>query len=324
MPDGVSALDEAAARWAVRVDAGTLSAEEEAELDRWTAADPRHAGAFARAMAANAYFERAAFLGATSMPQPEPPEPEQPQRILMSRRTWLGGGAGAIAASLLAVIGLRSWQGGERIQTTRGNIRRSALADGSAVTLNTAAAIDVAFKPQLRTVKLLAGEVNFDVAKDRARPFLVDAGPVRITVVGTSFIVRLLEAGMVAVTVREGIVDVSQGEAAPTRLVAGDRLTLGASGTPDHRRLSAADVDRLGLWQSGQIDLTDMTLADAAAEFARYSDQHIVIEDPAVARMKVAGIYSTSDPAGFAEAAAQSLDLKMSRSTDAILLSAAR
>jgi transmembrane sensor len=324
MPGGVSALDETAARWAVRVDAGSLSAEEEAELDRWTAADPRHAGAFARAMAANAYFERAAALGASSAPQAEAPETDQPQPGRISRRVWLGGGAGAIAASLLAIVGIRNWQAGERIQTTRGSIRRSALADGSAVTLNTAAAIDVALKPHLRAVRLLAGEVNFDVAKDRARPFLVDAGPVRITVVGTSFIVRLLEAGAVAVTVREGIVDVSQDGAAATRLVAGDRLVTGGSAPHARQRLSATDVDRLGLWQSGQIDLTDMTLADAVAEFARYSDQHIAIRDPAIARMKVAGIYSTSDPAGFAEAAAQSLDLKMSRSTDTILLSSAR
>lgn len=320
-PGDVNALDEAAARWAVRVDAGSLTAEDEAELERWTSADPRRAGAFARAMAANAYFDRTAAMGAT---RALPAEAEPAPRIMINRRAWIGGGAGAIAASALAIVGVRSWLAGERIQTPLGSVRRSALADGSAVTLNSAASIDVALKPHLRTVRLLAGEVNFDVAKDAARPFVVDAGDISITVVGTSFIVRLLEPSAVMVTVREGIVDVSHDRAPATRLTAGDQLTMGGPTPTDRRRLTASDVDRIGLWQSGQIDLTDLTLADAAREFARYSDQHIVIRDPAISRLKVAGIYSTSDPAGFAEAAAQSLDLKMSRSADTILLSPGR
>jgi transmembrane sensor len=326
--NSASALEEAAARWALRVDAGTLSAQEEAELEAWTAADVRHAGAFARALAASAYLDRAVALGAhgAAMPVAQPaPAEQQPGRSQLSRRMWMGGAAGALAASLVVAVGLKPWSRAERLSTPRGSIRRVALADGSALTLNTGASVEVDFAPQTRGIRLLAGEANFDVTHDKARPFTVDAGIARIQVVGTSFLVRLLEVGSVSVTVREGIVDVRTDLAGVTRLLAGDRLIVLANGQGLVRdRLTPAAVDKAGLWQSGELDLTGMTLGDAAAEFARYSDRPIVIADPAVARLKVAGIYSISDPAGFAQAAADSMDLHLEQSDTGLRLSRRR
>jgi transmembrane sensor len=320
-----SALDERAAGWAVRVDAGTLSLAEERELEAWTQADPRHAGAFARAMAANAFFDRAAALRPQDLGDQQPFRNAQPINDPMphalSRRAWIGGGLGAIAATLVAVVGVSHWTAEDRLSTPRGSVRRVALADGSAVTLNTIADIAVTMARDVRRVRLIAGEVNFDVAKDRKRPFLVEAGAVQVRVVGTSFLVRLADDGGVSVTVREGIVEVRRENEAPIRLTAGDRLVIGAGTAARREVLSMADVDRLGLWQRGQMDLTGMTLGDAAREFSRYSDLNIRIPDPQVARLKVAGIYSTSDPGGFAEAAALAQDLRVETTKEGILLS---
>lgn len=44
-------IDKRAAEWAVRLDRGELSPEEQAEVEAWAAADTRHLGALARAMA---------------------------------------------------------------------------------------------------------------------------------------------------------------------------------------------------------------------------------------------------------------------------------
>ena len=319
--DSATALEERAALWAVRVDAGTLSAAEEAELDAWTRDDPRHAGAFARAMAANAFFDRAAALRVADAPVDGGPAAVPLARRGISRRALVGGAAGAMAASMLGAIGLSLWTAGETIAAPLGSVRRASLRDGSAVTLNTSAKIRVALEPAIRRVELVAGEVNFDIAKDAARPFVVAVDQVSIRVVGTSFLVRRMDAGAVAVTVREGIVAVSRDGGAVARLTAGDRLVVHAARPPAIERLSMAEVDRLGLWQRGELDLTDMTLGDAAREFARYSDQRIVIADPAVARLKVAGIHSTSDPAGFARAAALAQGLRMSATPETITLS---
>jgi transmembrane sensor len=327
-----NARDECAAHWALRVNSGLISRDEEAELDAWTSEDARNLGAFARAMAANAYFDRAAALGV-----PYPPKEERSAQspdlwaldehraysskpLGVSRRGWIGGGLGAMAAALVGGIGLKHWLGAESYAAPLGNVQRSALRDGSAVTLNSSAEIKVAFKDALRQVSLVTGEANFDVAKDAARPFIVDAGPVQIRVVGTSFLVRLDDDDRGSITVREGIVEVHNGADNPVRLIAGDHLSF-ARQTMKQERLTMADVDRMGLWQRGEMDLTGMTLADAASEFARYSDMKIMIDDPAVSALKVAGVYSTSDPAGFARAAALAQGLKVAVSVDKITLS---
>jgi transmembrane sensor len=222
--DAQTTLSEYAARWAVRADAGELTAAEQDELEAWTNADPRHAGAFARAMAANAYFDRVAALKPQDIQQAAKTTETQVvgDRSAITRRAWLGGGLTAMAATIIAAIGVSRWNTGERIAAPLGSVRRAALADGSAVTLNTNAEITVALEQSVRRVHLLAGEVNFDVAKDRNRPFLVDAGPVQVQVVGTSFLVRRTDDDTVAVTVREGIVEVHRDGKAPVRLLAGD------------------------------------------------------------------------------------------------------
>jgi len=321
--DAQTALSKHAARWAVRIDAGELTAAEQDELEAWTNADPRHAGAFARAMAANAYFDRMAALNPQDIQQAANTTETQTvsDRPAITRRAWLGGGLSAMAATIIAAIGVSRWHTGEHITAPLGSVRRAALADGSAVTLNTNAEITVALEQSVRRVHLLAGEVNFDVAKDRSRPFLIDAGPVQVQVVGTSFLVRRTDGDTVAVTVREGIVEVHRDGDAPVRLLAGDQLIVGPAVPIRRETLSMADVDRMSLWQRGEIDLTGMTLGEAAVEFARYSDRRILIADPQVAGLKVAGIYSTSDPAGFAQAAALALNLKIRADRADLLLS---
>jgi len=326
-PCSANALDERAAQWALRVDEGTLNARDEAELDAWVAADPRHAGAFARAMAASAYFDRAVALGVDrDIPEPEIPAAletaDRPSPRGVSRRLWLGGAAGAIAASLLAAVGLSRLTGSTTLTADKGTVRRTALQDGSAVTLNAGSEVSVAMQPLERRIAMSAGEANFDVAKDPARPFIVEAGAVRIRVVGTSFLVHLSDVGDVAVIVREGRVEVRTAGSAPALLSAGDRIAVPVRGPIVREQLSAGEVDRLGLWQRGEMDLTGLTLADAAKQYARYSDRRILVEDPQVAQLKIAGVFSTSDPAGFARAAALAHDLHVTMRDDTLVLSA--
>jgi len=58
------AIDRAAAGWATRLDGAARSPSEDPAFETWIAADPRHRGALARAMAVLAYFDSAKALGA--------------------------------------------------------------------------------------------------------------------------------------------------------------------------------------------------------------------------------------------------------------------
>ena len=313
--DSSAAIDAAAAAWAARADRGPLSMEDQKALEAWADEDPRRAGAYARALAVNAHADRAQALGEDFAPA------LHPVAVAAGRRRLLASGGALAAATVLGVAGYQALSFKGRVVTRKGDIRRAPLDDGSAVTLNTDTVIKAAFNGQIRRVDLVRGEALFDVAKDAARPFVVVAGKVRVRAVGTSFTVRAHGDGQVDVLVREGVVEVWRGQGgAPLRLAAQTATKVDVAGPLRAIRVAASAVDSATAWRQGQIDLDGLTLGEAAAEFARYSDRRIVVDDPAVARLKMAGLFSASDPDGFARAAALSLGLVATPQADGVRL----
>lgn len=309
-------IDAAAAAWAARVDRGPLSAEDQAALEAWAAVDPRRAGAYAKALAVSVHLDRAQGLGSNFAPKTHPAAKAN------ERRRLLASGGVLAAASVIGLLGYGALNLRGRLKTAKGDIRRAPLSDGSAVTLNTETTIRTVFDSKMRRVDLLRGEALFDVAKDAARPFVVVAGQVRVRAVGTSFTVRNRDDGQVGVVVREGVVEVWHGsQGKPVRLAAEHAVDVGDAGALQPTQVGAAAVDRALAWRQGQIDLAGLTLGQAADEFARYSDRRIFIDDPAVARLKMTGLFSASDPDGFAKAAALSLGLRAVEQADGVRLS---
>lgn len=302
-------VDREAADWSARVDRG-LSAAEQSNLDGWLGGDVRRIGAYGRMRALALQTERVAALG----PVHSPREFAWKETGKLSRRRFLAGSA--IAASL-AGAGFMSWLGMDRghVRTRKGEIRQIALQDGSVVTLNTLSEIAVDLTKARREIRVLAGEVFFEVARDAARPFSVIAGAMEAKALGANFIVRALPGEAIQVLVRKGFVEVLRTDRVndqPIKLAANMRATSRSERTDD--RPSAIEVTpvpealvlRAIAWRDGHIEFEGETLGQAAAEFARYSETRIVI-DPDLAQERIAGLYQTNDPVGFAKAAAASL-----------------
>ncbi|HUO23563.1 MAG TPA: FecR domain-containing protein [Caulobacteraceae bacterium] len=294
-------IDEAAALWVARLDRG-LSAEEDLALQAWLADDIRRLGAFARMRALSARTERSAGLGQDYRPERFRP----PSAPWLTRRRMIQSGAagGAVAA---AAAGTALWLAGAngRYQTRKGEVRVVALGDGSVVTLNTASTLAVRYSRTQRLIKLLEGEALFDVAKDAARPFLVAAGDLNVRAVGTSFTVRRLSGAPVQVLVQEGVVELRKTSLAtqPVRLSANMRAVGGQALTG--AAVQPSEVKRELIWREGRIEFEGESLADASAEFARYSDTRIVIDDPELARLEISGSFQSNDPVGFGRAVAE-------------------
>jgi transmembrane sensor len=89
------------------------------------------------------------------------------------------------------------------------NTAVDTLSDGSVVTLNKNTVLNypTAFKGKTRTVQL-KGEAFFAVAHNKAKPFIVQADKISITVVGTAFNVKNYDSS-IRVIVESGIVQVS-------------------------------------------------------------------------------------------------------------------
>lgn len=290
-------IDAKAAEWVAREDRGPLSAEETSERDAWLETDRRHLGAYARMRAIMLHSERV-YRGEAPV--------SAAARARPSRRRWIGRVAALAAVLALGLgMGFQAWNAG--VHSTRvGEIDRLALEDGSVITLNTDTRVRVSFDAHGRNIELLRGEAMFDVAKDKSRPFVVTAGETSVTAVGTSFMVRRAP-DEVGVLVREGIVAVRKDDDAPRKLIANDRMLMPKQARVVVDRVDDAQVGRELAWREGMIAFNGETMEEVAREFARYSDIRIRIDDPVVARRRVVGLFSATDPIGFSRAVAQGL-----------------
>ncbi len=315
-------IDSVAADWAARLDRGSLSPAEDQALDSWLAGDPRRAGAFAKARAVSLLSERARALGPGYDPKAFEPSRMQPPQV--SRRQLLWGGSAAASLAVASLAGYAVLGQGQAYATDRGQMKVVPLSDGSVVSLNTASRIRVHYTHSRRTVYLEEGEALFDVVKDAARPFLVLAGTTKVTGAGSSFAVRHLADAPVEVIVRTGFVDVAPAATLASRLRLDANMRVlapqGADRVEAPAVVAPVEVERATAWREGRIAFQGETLAKAAQEFERYSDTRIVIDDPAIAREEITGLFQVNDPVGFAHAVASSFDLRVAVSEKQVRL----
>lgn len=303
------AIEKAAAEWAARASAGPLPAAAQEELEAWLGADSRRLGAYARARAVIEQVRRAGALGPAIL---EPDTGIAGTPALHGRRRFLSWGlSAAAAASAASMAWIAFGDRGLDYATARGEVRLIPLADGSSVTLNTLSRISVLFDSARRVVRLLDGEALFNVVYDAARPFVIDAGDAVITALGSQFLVSHLAAEAVKVLVRDGEVSLRHKTlGSTTRLRANSFATLSGDTALHSRPVRPAEVTRALTWREGMLAFEDMPLPQAIAQFARYSDMRIVLDDPALNNETVTGLFSANDPEGFARAVASTFAVR--------------
>jgi transmembrane sensor len=301
-------VEQAAVAWALR---HPLDAEGKSELDAWLAEDRRHVGALLRAQAGLSVLERG-VAGDHSVVTTLRPK--------VSRRWLLAGAGSAIAAAIAGVIGWPMLTG-ERVETARGEIRRLPLADGSVATIDTSSELRVVMARDSRRISLDKGQAWFEVAKDRARPFLVDADIAQVRAVGTAFSVRRTGDG-VQVAVTEGKVAAwaTDASGAMTILEAGQYATFRRGASAPVTGTAPEAIERSLAWRDGEIALENETLASAAAQFNRYNRQQLIVADPGLASERLVGLFQIDKPEVFAATLAASLGVAVTTTPDEIRL----
>jgi transmembrane sensor len=241
-----------------------------------------------------------------------------------TRRWAVGAVASAAAAALVAAFCLRApgLRPRQRFATGKREIRTMLLSDGSRTVMNAASQASFAFDPRQRLVLLDHGEGWFDVAKDKARPFIVRAGEIEARAVGTAFAVARTPSS-VDVTVTEGVVEI----AAPrgtVRVAAGGRASVPFDGEMVVAAVTPAALDRDLAWREHRVILDGETLAAAVEAFNRFNERKIVIEDPALAQEPVVGSFDLFAPDQFADAVSSAFSIPVARRDGAIILGATR
>ncbi|MBP7335930.1 FecR domain-containing protein [Niveispirillum sp.] len=304
-------IEAEAAEWLVRRSEGRQDPAADAAFQAWRDADPRHQGAYVRLQAVDA---RLARLRAASTGRMEPPA----WRRAIARHPLT---AAALAACLLMTVALGAalWPGPVDLETAVGEQRRSVLADGSSVELNTATHLAIDLSATLREIHLEQGEALFQVAKDKARPFVVRTPLADVRAVGTAFTVNI-DGGDLAVAVSEGVVSIEQAGRELTRVAAGQNFRMTPDGHSQQEEHPVAELERLQSWRSGRLVFAGETLAAAAAAFNRYNHLHIDIPDPSIAALQVGGSFRATDPAGFTDALVQSFPVGVQRQGNRLIL----
>ncbi|WP_051651048.1 FecR family protein [Brevundimonas bacteroides] len=324
-PDPRAPFVEIAAAWAEEARVG-LTARRSAALEAWLDQSDLHRRAFDEVRAADE-----ALLRHSS----EPDLMALREAALRARPPRFGFGFERIAAALAALTLLVSgawwavdrWPSAGRVEAAPAVYRTEAgerstvtLPDGSVATLNTASAMEVAYRRGERRVRLIEGQAIFAVAHDAEAPFSVRAGDHVVTATGTLFEVRLDDAGT-RVALLEGGVRVAPVERSPrgsaVTLVPGEVLTTSREGLV---RVRHADVARLAEWRSGWVSFDDTALQDAVSEMNRYGGPRIVIADAEAARMRLSGVFRTGEPDRFARTAVEALPISMSSEGGTIVL----
>ena len=321
-------IEQQAADWLVRRDAGDWAPHDQQALEAWLSASARHKVAFLRLESAWSEAGRLQAFAA-GLPAGGPPPraltdaPARPGR-------WRHGIAATLAVLAIGSAAWGGWQltGREEAHyvSAVGQVQTVTLPDGSTATLSSDSQLDVQISRGERHIALTRGEAFFDVAHDTRRPFVVEAQGRRVAAVGTRFSVRRnLEDVRVVVT--EGKVRLDSGLAADGRaqpvalLPAGSVATAGRNGVLV-RSVPVADAERYLEWRDGFLTFDDTSLADAAAEFNRFNTRKLELGDASVADLRVGGNFRWSNADGFVRLLEQGFPVRAERHGDRIVLHA--
>jgi transmembrane sensor len=308
--------DEQAAGWCITFAEGELSPTEQAEFDRWID-EPANARALDEAIAVwNATGElgdtpELIGLRAGALESVRRANGRRWTRHAAPGWRWAGGVAAMIALLLISTFLLYAPTTDYR--TGIGERRVAMLDDGSKLSLDADSEVRVRLLKARRELTLVRGRAKFDVAKDPLRPFAVTVGDRTVVATGTSFSVEVrrqqmrvvLYEGHVAVLDKAGGPAVlRQGRGAPREASADTLLTPGreliASLAPVRDAVViAADPVRTLAWEAGELSFDDEPIASAVAQVNRYAPERIVIADPALADVRVSGLFTAGDTQAF-------------------------
>lgn len=235
------------------------------------------------------------------------------------RARGLAAVAGLLVVSLAAWTGVHWLASNADVQTFatgRGEERSLQLQDNTLVQLDSDSAITVRFDGSRRQVVLDRGQAFFKVFKDPVRPFSVQVGDSLIRDIGTAFDVYRRKADT-TITVAEGRVQVWSGPSSRTSthwwswlrpaggpagapvadLRAGEQVRIASTG----KIISQGEVDMQEAlaWTHGRIAFDNQAVAQVAAEFNRYNNVQISMEDGSVGELPISGTFNVHDVSTF-------------------------
>lgn len=307
-----------ASEWVLRLQDPKVSRSERTEYVQWLRESPVHVAEMLRVSRVHGelrdfpYWNEIAPLnesssGASVLELSGARRPPIRRWGLFRRlRLWsLIGGLAAGIAILGFALGYFQDFRYRTIDTEVGERRTATLADSSVVLVSPETTLRVHFSRNERHVTLARGYALFRVAKDPARPFVVETDRTRVRVIGTAFGVER-HYDSVIVTVEEGRVAVAQAEPSssvartpPTEISvdADQQVIVPAVGSMGE--VHKVDSRREFAWADGHFVFDHDSVAEVVRKFNRFNRVQIKVLDPQLATRPISAVFNVSDPEAF-------------------------
>lgn len=282
-----------AAEWFALLRSGAATVQDHAAWQHWLDCSSEHRGAWQYVETISRRFNP---LRAGTDPRPAVTALQTLGTKRRQRRQWLNGMAALAGVGLLGGVMWRQTPAGSVLawaadyRSARGEIRDIVLADQTRIWLNTASAFNVDYRPDVRRVRLLAGEMLIKTAADGMRPFAAETCHGTLRALGTRFAVRLIEEHTF-LAVYEGAVELRTADTGRTRVIAAGeqvRFTAMEIATPEPASRARE------AWAQGVLLAEDISLRELVAELGRYRTGHLGVS-PEVAGLRVLGGYPLQD-----------------------------
>lgn len=235
----------------------------------------------------------------------------------------------AVTAFVLALTGAGGWwywtalsaqkreAAAQEVKTPRGSQSYFTLADGTQVWMNSNSKITYGedFNRSSRTVRL-TGEAYFKVAKDEDKPFIIEAGGLKVKVLGTVFNIRsypdeqntetTLVSGSVAITLTDqpgNTIQLKPGE----KLAVRNRISPVYQAPHSADSLEAQQIPILTLskmrmdpldgtlldagWKEGKLIFDGDNFGKVASKLEKWYDVTVVVENDALYNASFTGVF---------------------------------
>jgi transmembrane sensor len=311
--------------WIVRIKAHDASDADRRDFQAWLDADPDHPKAYAKLERTWGAVQSLQHLKGRAAANDTAP----PRRPSWTRPVI------AVAACALLAIGAGVWftrapspfAPSEHYATAPAEVRTINLGDGSTITLSGAGVVSIAISDSERRVELTRGYALFDVAHDPQRPFVVHTTEGDITVLGTSFVVRIADGEVRTTVLRGSVSGAAQrrlfratGGAVTARV--NEEIVLNEDGAALVEIAPEAIPRRLA-WRDNMLAFDGETLNEAIAQVSQQTGWTFELADPALGEMRVGG-YVHADAEAFIELMSSSLNLEARRDGDRRIILARR
>lgn len=246
-------------------------------------------------------------------------EKRKPATLLFRRQLQV-----AAAVLIIAVAGWLVYNAASNSSATTmvnkqtfANTFIDTLTDGSIITLNKNTKLNYpsAFTGKTRTVQL-KGEAFFKVAHDKAKPFIVNANDITITVVGTEFNVKNYDSST-QVIVESGIVRVSKGSNS-IELHKGEQVMIKNSHASFEKSMTKDSL--YNYYRTKEIICSNTPLPAVIATINEAYNAHIVLGNPALNQLQLSATFKDEDLQTIITIIQQTFDLKVTSQGDSTIL----